>query len=134
MDKFVRRMKALTYNHSEALNPGVMMRPSKVPNTQAEDGQKDTDFHAIKEQGLTRAAGQSSVSPNAERHEFALHLGVPVSRFENWAIYQQLCQKHLSFVLFLFYVEQNKDQELFRNPFRSLWQNIANWKTYQRHK
>lgn len=35
---------------------------------------------------------------------------------------------------FLFYVEQNNDQELFRDPFRSLRQNIANWKTYERHK
>lgn len=35
---------------------------------------------------------------------------------------------------FLFQVEQNNDQELFRDPFRSLRQNIANWKTYERHK
>lgn len=125
MDKFVRRMEVLTYNHSEALNPGVMMRPSKQSTKHSGRGWSERYRFSCHQRARSHKgcwAEQCFPKCRASRIRF--------TSWRPWAIYQQLCQRHLSFVLFLFYVEQNKDQELLRDPFRSLWQNIVNWKTY----
>lgn len=107
MDKFVHRMEALTYNHSEALNPGVMMRPSKQsPKHPGREWSVRDRFSCHQRARSQSAVGRSRVSQDAQSHGFALHLGVPGTRFENRAISQQLCPKHLSFVLFLFHIEK----------------------------